>query len=397
MKVLMPCYEFPPLGGGGAKVVDGLSSELVRQGHQVDIVTMGFRDLPRYEEVNGVKVYRVPCLRRSEAICSPLEMITYIVSAFFKVLKLSASGRYDIIHPHFIFPDGITLLLLKLLKAKRYIVTAHGSDVPGYNPDRFKLMHVLLAPFWKMTVRNADSIVCPSESLRERIVRACASARTCLIPNGFDIDRLTGKKPKQKRILVVSRMFERKGVQYFLKALAGLDLQHEIHVVGDGPYLPELRKMAEQDGVDVKFWGWVDNEAPELADLYETSEIFVFTSEAENFPIVLLEAMAAGSAIITTDGTGCAEVVGDTGRLVEPKNSLAIREALAELIGNPERCRNMGQAARRRLEDNFSWRSVAQRYVELYTSRDRLVHETTEPSADLMPPPVHQHENSSSR
>ena len=395
MKILMPCYEFPPLGGGGAKVVDGLSAELVRQGHEVEIVTMGFRDLPRYEEVNGVKVHRVACLRRSEAICSPLEMVTYIVSAFFKVLKLSANGRYDIIHPHFIFPDGITLLMLKLLKAKRFIVTAHGSDVPGYNPDRFKLLHVLLAPFWQMTVRSADSIVCPSDSLRERILRACSSAKTCLIPNGFDIDRLTGKKPKQKRILVVSRMFERKGVQYFLKALVGLDHQHEVHVVGDGPYLPELRKMAEQDGINVKFWGWVDNESPELADLYETSEIFVFTSEAENFPIVLLEAMAAGSAIITTDGTGCAEVVGETGRLVEPKNSLAIREALAELTGNPDLCRAMGQSARRRLEENFSWQSVARRYVELYTSRDRLAQETVESPAELMPPVPRQGNSSS--
>ena len=63
MRILMLSYEFPPLGGGGAKVVYGLSQELVRVGHAVDLVTMGFKGLPGYEKVNGVHVYRVPFIR----------------------------------------------------------------------------------------------------------------------------------------------------------------------------------------------------------------------------------------------------------------------------------------------------------------------------------------------
>ncbi|MGH7518333.1 MAG: glycosyltransferase, partial [Gemmatimonadales bacterium] len=62
MRILTLCYEFPPLGGGGARVVYGLSRELVSLGHQVDVVTMGPRGLPRRQEVHGVQVHRVPCV-----------------------------------------------------------------------------------------------------------------------------------------------------------------------------------------------------------------------------------------------------------------------------------------------------------------------------------------------
>jgi glycosyltransferase involved in cell wall biosynthesis len=161
-------------------------------------------------------------------------------------------------------------------------------------------------------------------------------------------------------------MLERKGVQYVLMALKGITLDREVHIVGDGPYLPTLRQMAQATGNNVTFWGWLDNQSPEFKELFETSGIFVFPSEAENFPIVLLEAMAAGMAIITTKGTGCAEVVGDAALLVKSRDAEAIREALIFLANNPERCRELGMAARQRLEENFGWTSVAKRYIALY-------------------------------
>ena len=72
MNLLMMSYEFPPLGGGGSRVVHGLSRELVRQGHQVDVVTMHYRGLSRAEDVDGVQVRRVPCLRhRTSLLTNP--------------------------------------------------------------------------------------------------------------------------------------------------------------------------------------------------------------------------------------------------------------------------------------------------------------------------------------
>ena len=165
---------------------------------------------------------------------------------------------------------------------------------------------------------------------------------------------------------MVTRMLERKGVQYVLEAVAEPPIGAEVNIVGDGPYLPELRRRAEALRSPVNFWGWVDNRSPELRNIYESSGIFVLPSEAENFPIVLLEAMAAGLAIITTEGTGCAEVVGDAGILVPVRDSRAIASALKRLVNDPQLRQSLGAAARRRIEDNFTWGAVARRYVEEY-------------------------------
>src|SRR3972149_4194336 len=113
MKILMLCYEYPPIGGGGAKVVQGLSAELVRQGHQVDLVTMGYKNLPRHEKLDNLNIYRVKCLRLKANICTPVEMITYMVFALPLILKLCRNKESDGHHTHFIYPDGFLAYIIK--------------------------------------------------------------------------------------------------------------------------------------------------------------------------------------------------------------------------------------------------------------------------------------------
>jgi glycosyltransferase involved in cell wall biosynthesis len=249
-----------------------------------------------------------------------------------------------------------------------YFITAHGSDVPGYNPDRFLWEHKLLSPLWKRVVHQASRIACPSEHLRSLVLKQNSEASVDVVPNGIDFAKFDPDKRKRKRILVVTRMFERKGVQYFLRSLEGSDLGHEVHIVGDGPYLGALRALADELKVDVKFWGELGNSSRQLIDLYETSTIFILASEAENFPIVLLEAMASAMAIVTTRGTGCAEVVGDTGLLVEPRDPDGLRHAIVRLVKDPELCGQLGRMARKRLETRFGWSAVGDRYLDLYKS-----------------------------
>ncbi len=366
MKILMHCYEFPPLGGGAAKVVYGLSTNLAKLGHEIDVVTMGYKGLERHEVVEGVNVYRIPAIRLKKHMCYTPEMFPYVARAFNFIKKLAKQKKYHINHTHFIFPDGIISSLLKNMIGLPYIITAHGSDVPGYNPNRFIFQHKLLSPIWKRITLKTEKIICPSEHLRSLILKQNHDIRTGIIPNGIDVSKFDSDKKKQNRILVVSRMFERKGVQYFLKALEGFNNNYEVHVVGDGPYLESLKRMANDLKLKVNFWGLLNNQSKKLKELYETSRIFAFVSEAENFPIVLLEAMTAGMAIITTKGTGCAEVVKDTALLVEPKNPEAIKKTLPKLTQNQELCHKLGCAARKRVEDHFSWESVAQQYINIY-------------------------------
>jgi glycosyltransferase involved in cell wall biosynthesis len=283
-----------------------------------------------------------------------------------KLKQLVARNDYDINHTHFILPDGLNAAWVKRLTGLPYVITAHGSDVPGYNPHRVRLTHHLLAPVWRRVTRNASCIVSPSRSIGRLLARRDPNLESTEIPYGFEVGRYDAEAPRRRQILVVTRMLRRKGVQYLLRALDGIQLDHEVHLVGDGPYLPTLKKLAAGCPNKVVFHGWLDNRSRQLNSLFETSDIFVLTSEIENFPVSLMEAMAAGLAIVTTRGTGCAEVVGDTGVLVEPHDASQIRDALLALTRNAERCRELGRAARRRIETELAWPAVARRYEELY-------------------------------
>lgn len=366
MRILTLCYEYPPLGGGGAKVVFGLSRELARLGHEIDIVTMGYGELERQERLDGVTVHRLRPIRRDNIVCHTSEMVRHELSALPFALRLIRQNHYDLNHSHFIFPDGLCALTLQKITRLPYIITAHGSDVPSYNPDRFVNQHKILSPVWQAVVGNARRVVSPSEHLQSLILERRATARTCVVPNGLSSGRFNSERKKEPRILVVTRMLRRKGVQKLLSAVADMDFPYEIHIVGDGPYLPQLRELAAGSSVRVKFWGWLDNDSKELKDLYETSRIFVFLSSAENFPINLLEAMAAGMAIVTNPETGCGEVVGDCAVKVNPDVPEDIRASLMKLITDPDLCDELGRRAHRRFEQHFTWGAIAQQYNQVF-------------------------------
>jgi glycosyltransferase involved in cell wall biosynthesis len=106
--------------------------------------------------------------------------------------------------------------------------------------------------------------------------------------------------------------------------------------------------------------------------LFETSSIFVLPSYAENFPLVLLEAMAAGAAIVTTDQTGCREVVGDAALLVRAGDEQAIRAAFERLGSDADLRERLGREARNRIDKLFSWPAVAGQYVDVFESLSSL-------------------------
>jgi glycosyltransferase involved in cell wall biosynthesis len=362
LSILVLVHELPPIGGGGGRVAFDLGKRLAERGHTIDIVTMGFRGLPRYEERDGMRIYRVPCLRRKAEISYTDEKITYVISAVPLVRRLIRQRRYDLIHCHFIVPAGLIAYVAS--GQIPYVITCHGSDVPGYNPDYYAREHKLMAPIWRRVVAKAGMLISPSNTLKKLIETSCSSTRVPslrVIPYGFPVSRFARSK-RENKILLVSRMLPRKGLQYFLQAIEGLKLDYEVHIVGDGPMRSELEELAKRTPTPVKFWGWLDNDSNELRELYESSSIFVFPSLSENFPVVLLEAMTAGLAIITSDIRGCPEVVGDTALLVPPQNAPAIREQVLRLASDRPLVAKLGDAARERVESLFDWPLVITQY-----------------------------------
>jgi glycosyltransferase involved in cell wall biosynthesis len=365
-QILTTSYEYPPLGGGGAKVASGVAQRVAECGYEVDLVTMGFRGLPSEELIAGVRVHRIPSLRMRLASCSAVEMIPYVLFAVFWLIRRVRLNDYLINHCHFIFPDGIVAFVIKRLTGLPFVITAHGSDVPGYNPHRFRRLHRLLLPLWRRVTSEASMILCPSASIRELIIKSNPRARTAIVPNAIELDKFIPGSKQARRLLIVTRMFERKGVQYVIQALACTRERFDVHIVGDGPYLATVEALAQRLGVIASFWGHLDNDSAQLKNLYATAAIFVFTSEAENFPIVLLEAMAAGTAIVTTRGTGCEEVVGDAALLVPVRDSPAITTALDSLSQSPELVQRLSAAAHQRVSKRFGWEGTIAQHLAIF-------------------------------
>jgi glycosyltransferase involved in cell wall biosynthesis len=371
MRILMTCYELPPVGGGGGQFAANLARELVRKGDDVDLITMGFPGLTRLECNGRLRIQRAPSYRKDLRSCRVPEAASYLLGAIPVMAERLRRRRYHIVHSHFILPDGLLGFWTHLAAGVPFILTAHGTDVPTHNPYRVRRLHFFLHPVWRLLTLKAAMVVTPSHYLQARVLHANPRARTTVIANGFDPERFHPAGSKRRRILVVARMVEFKGLQFLLEALYGLDIDYEIVLVGDGPYRPALEERARQVSIPVRFTGWLDNDSDQLKVLYETSSIFVLPSETENCPLVLLEAMAAGLAIITTRDTGGAELVGDAALIVRPRDPLAIRTALLELVRHPELIAALGKAARTRLKQTFSWQAVSDRYREVYAQQAR--------------------------
>jgi glycosyltransferase involved in cell wall biosynthesis len=362
MNILMLNYEYPPLGGGAAPVTKSLAEELVRQGHDVDVVTMGYKTLPNEDVINGVHIYRVRSVRKKLEMCTTHEMLSYCISATHFLPGLLKENRYEINHTHFIIPTGLVSRLY--YKQIPYIITTHGSDVPGYNPDRFQIQHHLFKPFSNIVLDKASCITSPSVYLKKKIQESFGNRRVEIVSNGLSVESYH-PRTKENKILSVSRLFERKGIQYVIEAMKGIE-GFEYNICGDGPYKPSLERQIDHLNLKdrIKLHGYL--EPDQLKREYESSCIFVLPSSSENFPMVLLEAMAAGCAIVTTDATGCAEVVGDTALLVRQKDPQGIQKALRTLICDEELRKDLGMRARARVEREFCWSQVAAKYVCLY-------------------------------
>jgi glycosyltransferase involved in cell wall biosynthesis len=365
MKILMLNYEYPPVGGGASTATAQLCEHLVRSGHSVDVATMRYGDLAHTETVNGVRIFRTLSYRARPDICRTHEMATYLLGGQRLATALARQNRYDVIHAHFIIPTSPLARGIRGRTGIPYLVTCHGSDVPGYNPDRFGLEHRLLLPFWKGLVRSADALVSPSESLKKLILNRVPEAKIEVIPNGYEAGGFDASRVRKKSILLCSRLLPRKGFQYVIEALRDVSVGWQIDVVGDGTYLDGLKEAARGSKTPVVFHGWLDRKSAAFKDLYETSSIFVLPSEAENFPTVLLEAMSAGLAVVASTAGGCGEVIGDAGVLVEPRDTGGIRRIMLELIENQEKRLELSRCGLERVR-LFGWESVAGRYVQLY-------------------------------
>ncbi|WP_026669519.1 glycosyltransferase family 4 protein [Butyrivibrio sp. AE3006] len=337
MKILVLNYEFPPIGGGGASVSYDISKRLVCRGHSVEVVTMGFKDLLEDEIVEGMHIHRVKCLRKEKFVCHPWEQLTYIISTI-KYLNTSLkTNHYDIAHVHFIIPTGVVARYLKRKYGLPYVLTAHGSDVPGHNNKRFGALYALLKKPWRAIVKDASATVALSDYLKNLICKNMnheCDDRIQVISNGIDT-KLYCPTSKDKSILLMGRIQETKGMQDILSALTPDILRDwKVRIVGDGPYRKELERIVLENGLkgNVIFHGWLKSKSKEQLKILSTSAIFMSGSYFENSPVTLLEAYCSGCKVVVSDIKAHRELMGDKASYFPVSDKEAIRKAISETM-----------------------------------------------------------------
>lgn len=369
-KVLVLNYEFPPLGGGASPVSYEIAKAYAKLGHKVDVITMSYKGLPSFEQKDGINIFRVSCWRSKKEVCSPLEQLTYIRSAKKFLKKHLKTQSYDINHTHFIIPTGVLSIWLKKKYGLPYIITSHGSDVPGYNTDRFVFLHKFTGPLLRKICEEAETIIALSDYLKgliEQSIGRYGEEKLIKIPNGIDADNFVPLN-KEKILLSTGRLLPRKGFQYLIKAVSGEDVGYVIHICGDGPMMQELRELASRSKTKIVFHGWVSNESEEYRELLGKASVYCLVSLKENASISLLEAMSAGCAIITSNFSGCPETVGESGIIVDPENIDELRAAIISLVNDPVKGEKLGIMARNRILNIFQWPRIIEEYNNLFIS-----------------------------
>ena len=366
-KILVLNYEFPPLGGGASPVSYEIAKRLSEtREYDIDVVTMKYQDLSSYEEINpNFRIHRVTCLRSKKEICHPWEQLSYLFSAWFKCKQLVQKNTYDICHTHFIIPTGVLALKLKKKFGLEYVITSHGSDVLGYN-KRFRHLYPFLIGAWKNILDGAKQITSPSHFLKGEILKVYpeySPEKSMVIPNGFDTNKFTPQE-KKKYIFSSGRLLPNKGFQYLIQAVSDEDIGYEVHIAGDGPMMSELKQLAEKSKTKIVFHGWLDNNGKEYKDLLEQSAIYVLASEKENASNAILEAMSAGCAIITTNTSGCQEMVGDAGLLVNLKDVHDLKLKLSSVRSDNVKLSELQNMAVNKVKMEYNWDMICGQYIE---------------------------------
>jgi phosphatidylinositol alpha-mannosyltransferase len=352
-----------PLPGGVNQHVRHLYENLRLSGHDVRIVTSS-HGLQRASEGDVIRIgkgFSVP----TNGSVGTVTLSPRFLSQVHDVLDRE---RFDLLHFHEPFVPFLSLVVLGLSKSVN-IATFHAYG--GFSPAYEFGSRVMGSYAGRLHGRIAVS------AAARHFIDRYFPGDYRVIPNGVDVGRFERAVPiarwqdGTKNILFVGRFEPRKGLLDLLKAyriLRKTGCKCRLLVVGTGPQEREARRylLTRRTG-GVEFLGRVSDEVRD--SLFKTADIYCSPATGrESFGIVLLEAMAAGTAIVCSDIHGYKGVVrrGREGLLVPPGEPKALAAALASLLANDERRAEMGEAGRERARE-FSWERVTARVEDYYS------------------------------
>jgi rhamnosyl/mannosyltransferase len=379
MNILHIYKDYYPVLGGIENHVRVLAEAGAARGHDVTVLVTSPDRHTRREELNGVQVIKTSrWINISSAPLSP--------ALFFEARKLGRTA--DIIHLHFPYPPGEMARLFISSRAKT-IITYHSDIV------RQKLLRAVYQPWLWRILRKADRIVATSGRYIDTSPYLSQFKSKCsIIPLGTDVARYAQVKPEivadlrsnlllygtkaqekpQFVLLSVGRLRYYKGLDDLIRALPQIPDARCV-IVGDGPLSAEWQQLARSVGVAdrVFFAGEVSD--LELPYYYAACDLFVLpaNARAEAFGTVIVEALAAGKPVISTEvgtGTSWVNVHGQTGLVVPPRDPAALAAAINQLLGDDQLRDQMGHAAQARANEEFAVERMIDR---VYAEYERLL------------------------
>ena len=377
MKILMLTWEYPPrIVGGIARVVNDLSKRLIKDGHEVTVVTYKEGNVPYYELDKGVKVYRV-----DNFMINATNFIDWIMQLNFNMIAkaseiIQKEGKFDVIHAH----DWLVAYAAKTLKQSfdiPLVSTIHATEAGRNSGIRDSQQKYINDTEWMLTYESTEVIV-NSNYMKGELQRlfGLPFEKINVVPNGVNLLTYSGidrdyefrrkyAMDNEKIILFVGRLVYEKGIQHLIaampKILAGYN-DAKLVIAGKGGMIDELRQEAQNLGLGDKVYFAGDVEGKYVPKLYKAADIAVFPSTYEPFGIVALEAMLSERPVVVSDIGGLNEIVQhrENGMKCYAGNANSIADSILELLYNPELCASVTKKAKAKVRNEYNWNKIAQ-------------------------------------
>jgi glycosyltransferase involved in cell wall biosynthesis len=400
LTIVMVATSYPRFPGDAVGTfMEPIAHGIAARGHVVHLVapwhpliTRGAREggvhfhFFRYAPVRSLNVFGYAGalkedvrLRGSAVLAAPFA----VLACWARARRIAREQRADVVHGHWVIPGGA--IAAAAAGTAPLVVSLHGSDV--YVAER----HVL--PRWaaRYALRRAAWLTACSGDLRDRAVRLGASAaRSEVIPYGVDASRFKPDAAERKTrraglalppdaplILAAGRLVRKKGFEHLVAAMRDILARHpgaHLVVAGGGDLENELRERAAAAGASsaVHLIGPVSQQDVghwmAAADVVAVPSVRDEAGNVDGLPNVLMEALASGTAVVTTAAGGIGAVVtdGDTARVVPERDPGRLAGAIGDLLASPAARQRLGAAARAAVERAHGWSGVAARFERVY-------------------------------
>jgi glycosyltransferase involved in cell wall biosynthesis len=344
---------------GGAQTAVALVLPGLVDRFEVTLAAHGRGPLRGAAEVAGVPYVELDHVRRA---IHPWQDARGLV----ELTRLCRRLRPDIVHVHSSKVGVLGRLAAWLARVPVCVYTVHGWSFAAYDGVAGRVyvwLERLMRPL-------TTAVVCVSEATRRQGIaaRACDDAHAVVIHNAVEVESFAARAETTgpPRIVSIGRLAYPKDFVTLLAALARVDADYRVSLVGDGPDAAEVAATVEARGLSdrVELVGAQGT----VTELLARSDVFVLSSRSEGFPVSILEAMAAGLPVVATDVGGVAEAVVDaeTGILVPAADQQALAAALERLLADHELRRRLGGAGRTRALRLFDTPRYRAAHVDLY-------------------------------